>query len=86
MHSPLPPPPVKPFAVADESYAIIMRAAAPLARGLRDAFLEEVASTLRTVGDPGPGELWRLCREVQRKYWDPPLDHGFARASKHARG
>jgi hypothetical protein len=80
MHSPMPLPPVKPFGVDDESYDIIMRAAAPLARGLRDGFLEDVASTLRNIGDPGPGALYRLCREVQRKYWDPPISAGY---SKH---
>jgi hypothetical protein len=73
-------PPLKPFGVDDECYEIILHAAAPLARGPRDAFLEDVASTLRNVGDPGPGELYRLCRELQRKYWAPPLSAGH---SKH---
>jgi hypothetical protein len=86
MRNPDPLPPVKPFGVDDASYDIIMHAAAPLARGLRDAFLDDVASTLRNVGDPGPGEVYRLCREVQRKYWDPPSFGGYAHTSKHAHG
>jgi hypothetical protein len=25
----------------------------------------------------GDGNVFRICREVQRKFWDPPLgDHG----------
>jgi hypothetical protein len=85
MRNPMPPPPVKPLGVDDESYQIIMRAAAPLARGLRDLFLEDVASTLHTIGDPGPGALYRLVRELQRKYWDPPIDVGHQRVGKYGR-
>jgi hypothetical protein len=65
--------PVKPFGVDDVCYDIIMHPARPLARGLRDQFLEDVASSLRNITDPGPGEVFRICREMQRKHFDPPL-------------
>jgi hypothetical protein len=82
-NSTLPLPPVKPFGVDDLSYDIIMAAARPLAPcGSRDAFLENVAQELRRTGVPeGEGALYRLLRELQRKYWDPPLEHG----SKYSR-
>lgn len=84
MRNSVPLPPVKPFGVDDVCYDIIMAAARPLAHpGPRDAFLEEVAQELRRAGAPeGEGALFRLVRELQRKYWDPPLEHG----SKYSRG
>ncbi len=85
MHNLLPPPPLKPLGVNDESYSIIMAAAAPLARGLRDAFLEDVAHTLRDIGDPGPGALYRLMREIQKRHFDPPVESGRNPVSKYSR-
>jgi hypothetical protein len=84
MRNPMPLPPAKPFGVDDLSYDQILAAARPLAPGPRDAFLQEIAETLRRSGPPqGEGELFRLCRETQRKYWDPPFEVG--NGSKYSR-
>jgi hypothetical protein len=56
---------------SDSQLDQIFRAAAPLAPGDRAAFLEDVASALR--GQPlGDGAVFRVTREVQRRYFHPP--------------
>jgi hypothetical protein len=39
----------------------------------RDAFLQEVAERLATIPERGDGVVHRVCAEVQRAYWDPPV-------------
>jgi hypothetical protein len=50
----------------------VLAAAKPLARDVRDAFLQHVAAELSTCAEIGPGTVHRVCRETQRKFFDPP--------------
>jgi hypothetical protein len=74
MHSRFPPPPVKPMGLTDSDYEIVLAAAAPLERGRREAFLQEVVAALATAGELGPGRVHRVCAQIQRRHFDPPLD------------
>jgi hypothetical protein len=56
---------------SDAQLTEIFRLAAPLAPAQRVAFLEDVANALDGQ-DPGDGALYRVCRELQRKHFDPP--------------
>ena len=62
-------PPVR---LSDSELDAVMAAARPLARHLRDAFLQDVAAALASCGEIGPGTVNRVCREAQRRYFDPP--------------
>lgn len=66
--------------LSDEELAAIMDAAGPLPYRVRDAFLQEVAGELsRCNGDIGPGTVFRVVREQQKKFFDAPtLDHGHS--------
>ena len=44
----------------------------PLALSVRDAFLQHVADALASCNEIGPGTVHRVCRETQRKFFDPP--------------
>jgi hypothetical protein len=60
-----------PLAFSDEQIDAILRAAGPLAPGDRTGFLEEIAAKLD--GQPlGDGVVFRVIREVQGRYLDPP--------------
>jgi hypothetical protein len=69
---------MSPVRLTDSELDAVMRAAAPLPLHARDAFLQQVASELaRCNGDVGPGTVFRICRDVQRIYFDAPdLSHG----------
>jgi hypothetical protein len=49
-----------------------MAAAAPLDRRVRPAYLQDVASELAKCKTIGDGTVARVCREMQRKHFDPP--------------
>jgi hypothetical protein len=78
------PPPVKPMGLTDSDYDIVMGAAAPLERDRREAFLQEVATALATAGELGPGRVHRVCAEIQRRHFDPPLDRQTIGGSRAA--
>jgi hypothetical protein len=82
--APSPPPPVKPMALTDSDYEIVMAAAAPLERGRREAFLQEVVAALATAGELGPGRVYRVCVQIQRRHFDPPLDRQTIGGSRAA--
>jgi hypothetical protein len=64
------------LSLSDEELTAIMHAAGPLPPASRGAFLQEVASELSRCPVVGPGLLGRVCRELQRKHFDPPnLEH-----------
>jgi hypothetical protein len=66
-----------PLRLSDEELDQIMRAAAPLARNRRDDSLQAIAAALATCSEPGPGTVYQICREQQRRFYDPPLgEHG----------
>jgi hypothetical protein len=62
-------PPVR---LTDDELDAVMLAARPLAPHLRDVFLQEVAGALASYVEVGPGVVARVCREAQRKFFDPP--------------
>jgi hypothetical protein len=67
-------PPVR---LSDSELTAVMTAARPLAPHLRDAFLQHVVEALGLCPEIGPGTVNRICREAQKKFFDPPaLDHG----------
>jgi hypothetical protein len=61
----------------------ITRAAAPLPREKREAFIAEATEMVRTSGAAGEGAVYRICRELQKKFFDPPLDPA---GGKYGRG
>jgi hypothetical protein len=85
---PQPAPPLNALALTDDQMSAVLRAAQPLDRGVREAFLQALAHELRTCGALGDGRVFRAIAEVQRRYWDPPVasGHGRAHAGKYARG
>jgi hypothetical protein len=62
-----------PLRLSDAELSAVMAAAQPLAPHLRDAFLQDVAAALAGCTEIGPGTVNRVCREAQRKYYDPPI-------------
>jgi len=65
---------MSPLALTDSEMTIVMRAAEPLAVQAHDAFLYEVAERLAGMSERGDGQVFRICRELQRKFFDAPLD------------
>jgi hypothetical protein len=66
-----------PLALSDAELAMVMAAAQPLAPEQRDGFLQAVAAELAQIPAVGPGAVHRICRQLQREYFDPPnLHHG----------
>jgi hypothetical protein len=61
-----------PISLSANEMAMIERAAAPLDRDRRDAFIEAVMAALEGCPEFGPGVVHRAIRETQRQYWDPP--------------
>jgi hypothetical protein len=59
--------------LTDTELDIVMRAAQPLAVQDRDGFLKEVAARLAALPHLGDGAVHRVCAEVQRRHWDPPV-------------
>jgi hypothetical protein len=66
------------LSLSDAELETVMACAAPLDRARRDGFLQEVAATLRRyqeVGQEiGPGLVGRVCCELQRRHFDPPIE------------
>jgi hypothetical protein len=66
-----------PLRLSNDELDSVLRAAQPLDRGVRDAFLQDVADQLSQCAVIGPGTVAKACREAQKKFFDPPaLDHG----------
>jgi hypothetical protein len=59
--------------LSDDELTAVMAAARPLARHQRDPFLQAVAAELSRLHDVGPGAVHRVCREVLKRFFDPPL-------------
>jgi hypothetical protein len=56
----------------DEELDAVLAAARPIAVERRDAFLQQVASSLQRCGQIGPGVVHRICAAAQREFFDPP--------------
>jgi hypothetical protein len=62
-----------PLALTDSEMDIIFCAARPLRVEARDAFLQDVAERLVAMPHLGDGVVHRVCAEVQREHWEPPV-------------
>jgi hypothetical protein len=81
---------MSPLAVCftDRELQIVFDAARPLPVDCRDEFLQEVANALRGAhaSELGEGAIYRIARDVQRQFFDPPdVDRRMPRASKWER-
>jgi len=75
----------RPLHLSDSELDAVMAAARPLRVDVRDAFLQAVASTLANCTEVGPGMLYRILAETQRRFFDPPdlsRGAGFARSRR----
>jgi hypothetical protein len=61
-----------PLHFSDTQLTEIFRLAAPLEPVSRVAFLEDVAAALSQAPQLGDGTVYRICREIQRRHFDPP--------------
>jgi hypothetical protein len=68
--------------LTDAELDAVLAAARPLEPHLRDVFLQEVAGALASYVEVGPGVVARVCREAQKKFFDPP-DIDGASGSKY---
>jgi hypothetical protein len=77
----------KPIRLSDSELAAVMAAARPLAVDVRDAFLQAVADALAGCAEVGPGVVYRVIAETQRKFFDPPdlRDEGVPRSRAYIR-
>jgi hypothetical protein len=64
--------PAPPLALTDSQLTSIMGLARPLSPAQRIAFLEMLAAKLNGQRELGDGEVYRVCRELQREYFAPP--------------
>jgi hypothetical protein len=71
--------------LTDSELDAVFSAARPLDLDLRDPFLQAVANALMAdcSGEIGPGTVARVCREMQRQFFDPPdFDRAVPRWSR----
>jgi hypothetical protein len=61
-----------PLALSDDDLSAIMRAAAPLQVHQRDSFLRDIAIELSKLPAIGPGAVYRVIVDLQRKHFDAP--------------
>lgn len=60
------------ISLSDTELAIVTEAARPLKPKDRELFLFDVINALEKYVEIGPGIVARVCREQQRKHFDPP--------------
>jgi hypothetical protein len=66
-----------PLKLTDDQLSAVMRAAAPLAQNVREDFLETLAARLCGLRELGDGAVYRVIREVQAEFLEPPhFEHG----------
>jgi hypothetical protein len=58
--------------LSDARLEILMADAHPLAPAARSRFLAAVAGRLAGAGEIGDGAVSRVCRDLQRGFFDPP--------------
>ena len=62
----------QPLRLTDSELDAVFAAARPLAPHLRDEFLQAVADALSGQHELGPGVVFRILRDLQKRYFDPP--------------
>jgi hypothetical protein len=60
------------IALDDDELDAVMAATRPLPPRARGEFLRAVAAEIEQHHQRGPGAVYRACRELQRKFFDPP--------------
>ena len=73
-----------PLALSDAQITTIMQLSRPLQPDQRIAFVELLAARLNGRHEIGDGQLYQLCRELQRELLDPP-GHTNPSPSKYER-
>jgi hypothetical protein len=69
-----------PIHLTDSELSAVISAARPLDVSVRDAFLRDVADALANCKEVGPGAVYRIVAETQRRFFDPPdLSRGIGR-------
>jgi hypothetical protein len=61
-----------PISLTDSQIDAVFAAARPLEPLDRSRFLKDVAAELAGIADPGDGTVAKICRQIQRRYFDPP--------------
>jgi hypothetical protein len=65
-------PTTSPLQLSDSEITMVMQLSRPLSPAQRVAFLEMLATKLDGQRELGDGAIYRLCRELQREYFNPP--------------
>jgi len=65
--------------LTDDELTAITDAARPLPPKLRSEFLQAVAAEIDQQHHRGPGAIYRACRELQRRFFDPPDLNGVTK-------
>jgi hypothetical protein len=60
------------ISLTDHEMDCVLSAARPLQPQARSEFLQALAAELERQQQRGPGTIYRVCRELQRRYFDPP--------------
>jgi hypothetical protein len=68
-----------PTGFTDTQMEIILSMGLPLAPPARQAFVADVLRELGGVPEVGDGIVSRVCREILRRYWEPPALSSEAR-------
>jgi len=63
-----------PLRLTDNQLSAVLSAAQPLAQNVREDFLEALAARLQQCSELGDGLVFRIIREVQAEFWEPPRD------------
>jgi hypothetical protein len=63
---------VQPLRLSDAELDAVLAAARPITPDRRDAFLQAIANILADQRELGPGVVFRIIRDVQREFFDPP--------------
>ena len=63
---------MSPLKLTDDELDSVLAAARPLHVRDRDGFLQQVAAALASCSKIGPGTVYRVASETQRKFFDPP--------------
>lgn len=67
--------PATPLALTDAQVATLMQLSRPLQPAQRRAFVELLIAQLNGHHEIGDGQLFRVCRELQRQLLNQPTEH-----------